>query len=117
MRFWSQIRTVFIIDPKKIIRTMIQYPAAVGRDFDEVLRVIDGVFRVLSHCLSMTDVFALALQATDKFKVSTPVSWRPGADVIIPPHISDADAKQRFTKFDTVLVRHFLCFLPFIPLC
>jgi len=79
------IRTVFIIDPKKIIRTMIQYPAAVGRDFDEILRVID------------------ALQAADKYKISTPVSWRPGSDVIIPTHISDVEAMKMFKKFDTVL--------------
>ncbi|THH28473.1 hypothetical protein EUX98_g5721 [Antrodiella citrinella] len=67
------IRTVFVIDPKKIIRAMIQYPAAVGRDFDEVIRVID------------------ALQAADKYKIST-------------PHISDAEAKEMFKKFEKVLV-------------
>ncbi|TCD69555.1 hypothetical protein EIP91_007179 [Steccherinum ochraceum] len=79
------IRTVFIIDPKKIIRTMIQYPAAVGRDFDEIIRVID------------------ALQAADKYKVNTPVSWKPGEDVIIPSYISDEEAERIFPKFDTVL--------------
>ncbi|KAH8103136.1 1-Cys peroxiredoxin [Cristinia sonorae] len=79
------IRTVFIIDPKRFIRTMIQYPASVGRDFDEIIRVID------------------ALQASDKHKIATPVSWRPGSDVIIPSHISDEEARKRFSKFDTVL--------------
>ncbi|KAL4246667.1 peroxiredoxin family protein [Abortiporus biennis] len=72
------IRTVFLIDPKKIIRTLLQYPAAVGRNFDEVIRVID------------------ALQLSDKHPIVTPSNWLPGRDVIVHPKVSDEDAKKIF---------------------
>jgi alkyl hydroperoxide reductase subunit AhpC len=72
------VRTVFVIDPKKKVRLMITYPQTTGRNFDEILRVIDS------------------LQLTDKFSVATPVNWKPGQDVIIVPSISDQDAKARF---------------------
>jgi alkyl hydroperoxide reductase subunit AhpC len=72
------VRTVFVIDPKKKIRLMITYPQTTGRNFDEILRVIDS------------------LQLTDKFSVATPVNWKQGEDVIIVPSVSDEDAKKKF---------------------
>lgn len=97
---------------------MIQYPASVGRDFDEVLRVIDGMCPVestFSFQKLNIRIPPSALQASDKYKVSTPVSWKPGQDVIIPTHISDEQAKVMFNKFETVLVRHTLrCLLSFL---
>jgi alkyl hydroperoxide reductase subunit AhpC len=74
------VRTVFVIDPKKKIRLMITYPQSCGRNFDEILRVVDS------------------LQLTDKYAVSTPVNWKQGEDVIISPSVSDEDAKKRFPK-------------------
>jgi alkyl hydroperoxide reductase subunit AhpC len=72
---------VFVIDPNKKIRLMITYPASTGRNFNEILRVIDS------------------LQLTDKHKVATPVNWKPGEDVIIVPSLQDADEiKRRFPK-------------------
>src|SRR3954471_11995834 len=80
------VRSVFIIDPNKKIRLIITYPASTGRNFDEILRVLDS------------------LQLTDKHKVATPVNWRHGDDVIIVPAVTDPDElKQRFPKgFRTV---------------
>jgi alkyl hydroperoxide reductase subunit AhpC len=72
------VRTVFVIDPKKKIRLMITYPQTCGRNFDEILRVIDS------------------LQLTDRFKVATPVNWKHGEDVIIVPAVTDQDAKGLF---------------------
>ena len=72
------VRTVFVIDPQKKVRLTLTYPPATGRNFDEVLRVIDS------------------LQLTDAHKVATPVNWQPGQDVIIVPSLSDEDARQRF---------------------
>ena len=72
------VRTVFIIDANKKIRTMITYPASTGRNFDEILRVVDS------------------LQLTDQYKVATPVNWRDGDDCIILPAVSDDDAKEMF---------------------
>ncbi len=74
------VRSVFIIDPKKKIRLTMTYPMSVGRNFDEILRVID------------------ALQAGDANRIATPADWRPGDKVIIPPSISDAEAKGLFTQ-------------------
>lgn len=74
------VRSVFFIDPAKKVRAMITYPASTGRDFGEVIRVLDS------------------LQLTDRFSVSTPVNWRSGGDVIISPAISDEDAKSKFPK-------------------
>ena len=70
------VRSVFIIDPQKKIRATITYPASTGRNFDEILRVIDS------------------LQLTDRYKVATPVNWREGDDVIIVPSVSDEDARR-----------------------
>jgi alkyl hydroperoxide reductase subunit AhpC len=72
------VRTVFVIDPKKKIRLMITYPQTTGRNFDEILRVLDS------------------LQLTDQYKVATPVNWKQGEDVIIVPAVSDEEAKSRF---------------------
>ena len=74
------VRSVFVIDPQKKIRLIMTYPPATGRNFDEILRVVD------------------ALQLTDAHKVATPVNWRDGRDVIIIPSVSDEEAKQRFPE-------------------
>jgi alkyl hydroperoxide reductase subunit AhpC len=72
------VRTVFVVDPQKKIRLTITYPQTAGRNFDEILRVIDS------------------LQLTDAHSVSTPVNWHAGEEVIIVPSVSDADARKRF---------------------
>jgi len=72
------VRSVFIIDPNNKVRLMITYPASTGRNFDEILRVIDS------------------LQLTDSHKVATPVNWKQGEDVIIVPSLSNEDAKKLF---------------------
>ncbi|MCH8000228.1 MAG: peroxiredoxin [Proteobacteria bacterium] len=74
----ATVRTVFVIGPDKKIKLMITYPMATGRNFDEVLRVIDS------------------LQLTAKHQVATPVNWKQGEDVIIVPAVSDEDAKKKF---------------------
>ncbi|HEU0277830.1 MAG TPA: peroxiredoxin [Rhodanobacteraceae bacterium] len=73
------VRSVFIIDPQRKVRTTFTYPPSVGRNIDEILRTID------------------ALQATDKQPISTPVDWRPGDDIVVSPKLSDAEVEQRFT--------------------
>lgn len=72
------VRTVFIIDPDKKVRLTLTYPASVGRNIDEIIRVLD------------------ALQLTSKFPVSTPVNWTDGSDVIISPALSDDEANEKF---------------------
>jgi alkyl hydroperoxide reductase subunit AhpC len=72
------VRSVFVIDPNKKVRLTLTYPPSTGRNFAEILRVIDS------------------LQLTDAHKVATPVNWQYGDDVIIVPSLSDEDAKQRF---------------------
>lgn len=79
------VRTVFIIDPAKKVRLTLAYPPAIGRNFAEILRVID------------------ALQLSDACKVSTPVNWQPGERVIIAPSLSDEEAKRRFPQGWTTL--------------
>ena len=75
------VRSLFVIDPKKKVRLIITYPMSTGRNFDEVLRVID------------------ALQLTDGYTVATPGNWRDGDDVIIPLSIQDeAVIKQKYPK-------------------
>ncbi len=74
------VRSVFIIGPDRKIKLMITYPASTGRNFDEILRVLDS------------------LQLTAKYSVSTPVNWKDGDDVIIAPAIPDDDAKVAFPK-------------------
>jgi alkyl hydroperoxide reductase subunit AhpC len=82
----STVRSVFIIDPQKKIRLTLTYPASTGRNFDEILRVIDS------------------LQLTDSHSVATPVNWKKGQDVIIVPSLQDADLlAQKFPKgYDTI---------------
>ncbi len=75
------VRSVFIIDPQNKIRLILTYPASTGRNFTEILRVIDS------------------LQMTDQFKVATPVNWKPGDDVIIVPSLQDLEElKKLFPK-------------------
>ena len=74
------VRTVFVIDPARKVRLMLVYPPSTGRNFAEILRVIDS------------------LQLTDRHRVATPVNWQPGERAIILPSISDEDAKQRFPQ-------------------
>ena len=76
----AAVRSVFIIDPKKKIRLTMTYPMSVGRNFDEILRVID------------------ALQLGDAKRIATPADWRPGKDVIIPPSISNEEATALFPQ-------------------
>jgi thioredoxin-dependent peroxiredoxin len=72
------VRNVFVVGPDKKIKLMIVYPMSTGRNFDEVLRVIDS------------------LQLTSKYSVATPVNWKDGEDCIIVPAVSDEDAKAKF---------------------
>jgi alkyl hydroperoxide reductase subunit AhpC len=72
------VRSVFVIGPDKKIKLTLTYPASTGRNFDEILRVIDS------------------LQLTSKHQVATPVNWKSGDDVIIVPSVSDEDAKKKF---------------------
>ena len=74
------VRSVFVIGPDKKVKLMITYPASTGRNFDEILRVIDS------------------LQLTAQYKVATPVNWKRGQDCIIVPAVSDADADKLFPK-------------------
>jgi alkyl hydroperoxide reductase subunit AhpC len=79
------VRNVFVIGPDKKIKLILVYPMSTGRNFDEVLRVIDS------------------LQLTAKYSVSTPVNWKDGEDVIIAGTVSDEDAKEKFPKGFTVV--------------
>jgi len=74
------VRSVFLIGPDKKIKAMLTYPMSSGRNFDEVLRLLDSV------------------QLTARHKVATPVNWKQGEDVIIVPAVSDEDAKQKFPQ-------------------
>jgi alkyl hydroperoxide reductase subunit AhpC len=74
----ATVRTVFVIGPDKKIKLMLIYPMSTGRNFDEVLRVVDS------------------MQLTAKHKVSTPVNWKPGEDVILLASVSDEEAKQKY---------------------
>jgi alkyl hydroperoxide reductase subunit AhpC len=76
----ATVRTVFIIGPDKKIKLMISYPMTTGRNFDEILRVLDS------------------MQLTAKHKVATPVNWKNGDDVIIVPAVSDEEAKQKYPQ-------------------
>ena len=74
----ATVRTVFVIGPDKKIKAMLIYPMSTGRNFNEVLRLLDSC------------------QLTAKHTVATPVNWQPGQDVIIPPAVSDDQAKQKY---------------------
>lgn len=76
----ATVRSLLIIDPDKKIRLIITYPASTGRNFNEILRVLDS------------------LQLVDSHKVATPVNWETGDDVIVPPAISTEDARKIFPK-------------------
>lgn len=76
----ATVRTVFVIGPDKKIKLMLTYPMAVGRNFDEVLRIID------------------ALQTTVTQNVATPVNWKPGSEVIIPTSVTDEEAKKKYPQ-------------------
>jgi thioredoxin-dependent peroxiredoxin len=81
----ATVRSVFIVDPNKNLRLSLTYPASTGRNFAEILRVIDS------------------LQLTEYHKVATPANWRDGDDVVVLPAVSDDDAKEMFPKgFDAV---------------
>ena len=79
------VRSVFVIDPNNKLRLSLTYPASTGRNFDEILRVIDS------------------LQLNDQFKVATPADWKDGDDVIITGAVSDDEAKEKFPKGWTAL--------------
>ncbi|MGG1948400.1 peroxiredoxin [Trinickia sp. NRRL B-1857] len=74
----ATIRSVFIVGPDKKVKAMLIYPMSAGRNFDEVLRLLD------------------ALQVNAQHSVATPANWRPGDDVIIPTSVSDEDAKKKY---------------------
>ncbi|MGC4129381.1 MAG: peroxiredoxin [Bergeyella sp.] len=76
----ATVRSLLIIDPDKKVRLIITYPASTGRNFDEILRVLDS------------------LQLTDSEKIATPVNWKYGDDVIVPPAISTEEARKIFPK-------------------
>lgn len=79
------VRSVYVIGPDKKVKLTITYPASTGRNFEEILRVIDS------------------LQLTANYSVATPVNWKEGEDVIIVPAVSDEDAKAKFPKGWTAL--------------
>ena len=76
----ATVRTVFVVGPDKKIKLMLSYPMSTGRNFDEVLRVLDS------------------MQLTAKYQVSTPVNWKPGDDVIISGNVSDEEARKKFPE-------------------
>ncbi|CAN5560060.1 peroxiredoxin [soil metagenome] len=76
----TTVRSVFVIGPDNKLKLSLTYPASTGRNFDEILRVIDS------------------LQLTAQYKVATPVDWKDGEDVIIVPAVSDEEAKEKFPK-------------------
>ena len=79
----ATVRSVFIIDPNKKVRLTLTYPASCGRNFDEIVRVID------------------ALQLSDEYNVATPVDWKDGDDVIIPPSVKNEDIPANYPKGHT----------------
>lgn len=82
----AAVRCVFFIDPKRTLRAMIYYPLNVGRNFEEILRVVD------------------ALQTVDKHGVACPANWKPGAQVIVPPPTTTAAAEERVTHSEYDIV-------------
>ncbi|MBP6995488.1 MAG: peroxiredoxin [Phycicoccus sp.] len=80
----STVRSVFVIDPANKVRLTITYPKSVGRNFAEIVRVLD------------------ALQATDRAPISTPVEWQPGDRVIVAPTISTDEARERFANVEEI---------------
>lgn len=80
----ATVRSVFVIGPDKKIKLMLTYPMTTGRNFDEILRVLDS------------------MQLTAKHKVATPVNWKQGEDVIITPAVSNEEAEKSFPGFRTI---------------
>ena len=89
----ATVRSLLIIDPEKKVRLTITYPASTGRNFDEIIRVLDS------------------LQLVDSEKIATPVNWKDGDDVIVPPTISTEEARKIFPKGVTE-VKPYLRFTP-----
>lgn len=89
----ATVRSLLIIDPEKKVRLIITYPASTGRNFNEIIRVLDS------------------LQLTDNEKVATPVDWKYGEDVIIPPSISTEEAKKLFPK-GVKIIKPYLRYTP-----
>jgi alkyl hydroperoxide reductase subunit AhpC len=87
------VRTVYLIGPDKLIKAMLVYPMSSGRNFDEVLRLLESC------------------QLTAKHKVATPANWQRGEDVIIVPSVTDEEAKQRFPN-GWKAVKSYLRFVP-----
>ena len=87
------VRSFLIIDPNKKVRLIITYPASTGRNFTEILRVLDS------------------LQLVDNYGIATPVDWKDGEDVIIPPAVSQEDAEKKFTK-GVKVVKPYLRYTP-----
>ena len=86
------IRAVFIIDPKKTVRLIQSYPTSTGRNSQELLRVVDS------------------LQYGDKYRITTPMNWQPGEDVIIHPSVKNEEAKKLFPEFR--IVKPYLRYTP-----
>lgn len=80
----STVRSVFVIDPQNKVRLTLAYPKSVGRNFDEIVRVLD------------------ALQATDANPIATPADWQPGERIIVPPTMSTEDAQAKFENVEEV---------------
>jgi len=80
----ATVRSVFIVGPDKKIKLMLTYPMTTGRNFDEILRVLDSI------------------QLTARHPIATPVNWKPGDDVIITPAVSNEEAATRFPGFKTI---------------
>ena len=80
----ATVRSIFLIDPDKKIRMMLTYPMTTGRNFEEIIRVLDSV------------------QLTSKHKVATPANWKKNDKVIIVPAVSDDDAKKTFGDFEKI---------------
>lgn len=78
------VRSVFVIDPEKKVRMIETYPASTGRNFEEVIRVLDS------------------LQIADRFNCATPANWRPGNDVVISPSVTDEKAIEQFGSIKTI---------------
>lgn len=87
------VRSLLIIDPNKKVRLIITYPASTGRNFTEILRVLDS------------------LQLVDGYGVATPVDWKDGEDVIIPPAVSQEDAEKKFIK-GVKIIKPYLRYTP-----
>jgi len=81
----ATVRAVFLIDPKRVVRALVYYPMNVGRNVDEIVRLLDG------------------LQTADKYGVACPVNWKPGEKVIVPPPKTEKEVEQRLASTDEKL--------------